>query len=463
MKHIHFIGIGGTGLSAIARVLLEKGYSVSGSDREASDLFKAIASAGAVTFLGHAAQQVLGADLVIRSSAIPDDNPEVLAAQARGIPVIKRAEFLQELTGGKDTIAVAGSHGKTTTTAMLVWVFEQLGQEPSFILGGVMNQLNANAHAGSGSTFIIEADEYDNMFLGLAPKIAVITNIEHDHPDFFPTEGSYLMAFRNFLDCVQAGGTAILCLDDPLTRTLQEYIPSDQVHLIRYGTTSQADYRAVQIKMQEGRPQFTLHHRKENGLVQDLGTLTLNIAGHHNVLNATATIAVVDQLGLPIAEAKHALGNFSGVGRRFEILGAENGITIIDDYGHHPTQLTATLAAARSSYPEHRLWAVWQPHTFSRTMALEEDYIRAFDMADKVLVLKIYSAREENPGYSAIKIAQALPEEKAQYCSDFDTAMEVLLANLRKDDVVIVFSAGDATYVSQTLHKALKQGSASYE
>ena len=459
MKHIHLIGIGGTGLSAIARVLLEKGFSISGSDREASGLFNAITAAGAQTFVGHAAEQVDAADLVIRSSAIPEDNPEVLAAQKKGIPVLKRAEFLKELTSGKDTIAVAGSHGKTTTTAMLVWIFAQLGYDPSFIVGGVVSQLGCNAHAGSGSAFIIEADEYDNMFLGLSPKVAVITNIDHDHPDFFPSEESYLTAFKNFLDRLQPRGIAVLCLDDPLTASLQENVTSDQVHLIRYGTSTEADYQALQIKIHAGQPQFTLHHRQDQEVLQDLGTLTLNLAGHHNVLNATGAMAVVHQLGLPIEEAKHALSEFTGVDRRFEILGTQKGITIIDDYGHHPTQLAATLAAARSSYPEHRVWAVWQPHTFSRTMALEEAYIKALNLADKALVLKIYSAREENPGYSAEKIAQRLPKEKAQYCYDFDTAIGILLANLKKGDVLIVFSAGDATYISQALYQALKQES----
>lgn len=458
MKHIHFIGIGGTGLSAIARVLLEKGYMVSGSDREASDLFKAVKAAGAVTFVGHAAEQIAGADLVIRSSAIPDDNPEVLAARSHGIPVIKRAEFLQELTAGKDTIAVAGSHGKTTTTAMLIWVFEQLGQDPSFIVGGVMNQLDCNAHAGTGSVFIIEADEYDNMFLGLSPKIAVVTNIDYDHPDFFPTEASYLSAYSNFINCIQPGGTAIYCSDDQLTRTLHETSTAKNIHFMRYGTTSEADYQAEQISLHAGHPQFNLICRKGEE-TQHFGTVKLNLTGHHNVLNATATLAVIHQMGLPVDEAKHALSLFSGVGRRFEILGTVQGITIIDDYGHHPTQLAATLMAARASYPGRRLWAVWQPHTYSRTMALEQDYLHALDLADKVLVLSIYSAREEDPGYSAEKIAQGLSKEKAEYCSDFETATAHLSANLQEDDVLILFSAGDATCVSQTLYRALKQES----
>jgi UDP-N-acetylmuramate--alanine ligase len=459
MKHIHFIGIGGTGLSAIARVLLEKGFSISGSDREASSLFNAISAAGAVTFVGHAAEHIEGADLVIRSSAIPNDNPEILAAHKKGIPVIKRADFLQELTAEKETVAIAGSHGKTTTTAMLVWIFDQLGLDPSYIVGGIVNQLGTNAHAGLGSAFIIEADEYDNMFLGLSPKMAVITNIEYDHPDFFPTEESYLSAFVNFLARVQPGGIAFYCLDDLITRSLLTNSALTNLHFLSYGISSDANYRAAQVEIRKGFPKFTLQYRKVKDQIEDLGSLSLKISGHHNILNAIAALAVVHQWGLPINEAMQVLSQFTGVNRRFEVLDTVKGITIIDDYGHHPSQLNTTLKAARARYPGCRLWAVWQPHTYSRTMALEEAYIQSLNLADKVLVLKIYSAREENPGYSAEVIAQALPQEKARYFSSFDSAIQHLLKYLKAEDVLIIFSAGDATYISQAIGKSLKQGS----
>lgn len=459
MKHIHLIGIGGTGLSAIARVLLEKGYTVSGSDRAASSLFNAITSAGATTFLGHNAEQVTGADLVIRSSAIPDDNLEVIAARAKGIPVLKRSEFLEELTGDKDTLAVAGSHGKTTTTAMLIWVLEQLGTEPSFIAGGVVNQLGCNARAGAGPYFAIEADEYDHMFLGLSPKIAIITNIEHDHPDCFPTEEDYRAAFRAFLEKVRPDGLALMCLDDPVTRDLLGEMTQTDLNLLGYGTSIDADYQADDIIVIDGLPQFILGHRNNDGTVQKLGTVTLSIPGHHNVLNATATLAVIHLLGLDLPKAMDALSGFTGAGRRFEILGMADGTTIIDDYGHHPTEIAAALEAARSRYPDSRVWAVWQPHTFSRVQTLEEAFIRALNLADRVVVLKIYAAREANPGYSAERIANALPAGKANYSADFQTATAFLLENLASGDVAIVFSAGDATEVSQAVLIGLQQKS----
>ncbi len=379
MKHVHFIGIGGTGLSAIARVLLERGIAVSGSDREASPLFNAITEAGARTFLGHAAEQVTGADLVIRSSAIPDDNPEVQAALSQGIPVLKRSEFLAELTEGQDVIAVAGTHGKTTTTTMLIWVLTQLGTDPSFIAGGVVNQLGRNAQSGKGQYFVIEADEYDNMFLGLAPKIAVVTNIEHDHPDCFPTEEDYLNAFQSFLGKVRKEGLALICQDDPNARKLGEAM-SSQMTVLGYGTNPDAEYRADQILFVDGWPVFHFYHGET-----DLGEVHLQVPGRHNVLNATAALAVIHQLGLDLSAAIEALSAFTGAGRRFEVLGEPAGVTVIDDYGHHPTEIAATLDAARSHYPGSRIWAVWQPHTYSRTRTLEPEFINALDLADRVI------------------------------------------------------------------------------
>lgn len=449
MKHVHLIGIGGTGLSAIARVLLERGYAVSGSDREASPLFKAITAAGAQTFLGHAAEQVAGADLVIRSSAIPEDNPEVVAAREHGIPVLKRAEFLEELTADKDTLAVAGSHGKTTTTAMLIWVLEALGVDPSFIVGGVVNQLECNARAGAGLYFAIEADEYDSMFLGLAPKIAVITNIEHDHPDCFPTEEAYLSAFRQFLKRVRPDGLALVCHEDPHTRQLTAEMREAPFQILSYGTDLEANYRAQAIEIVHGLPTFKLFFQEPSGTKQFLGHTHLSLPGKHNVLNATAVLGVIHQLGLPMEKAMDALGSFTGAGRRFEVLGQAGGVTLIDDYGHHPTEITATLEAARARYPDSRIWAVWQPHTYSRTRTLESDFIQALNKADRVVVLKIYAAREPDTGYSAKIIADALPNGKAMYCHDFPSVKAYLVKNLTPGDVTIIFSAGDAPEISR--------------
>jgi len=457
MKHIHLIGIGGTGLSAIARVLLEKGYTVSGSDRSALPLFNAITAAGARTFLGHAAEQIAGADLVVRSSAIPDDNPEVIAARSQGIPVLKRSEFLEELTGDKITLAVSGSHGKTTTTAMLVWMLDRLGTEPSFILGGVIRQLGCNARAGAGLYFAIEADEYDYMFLGLSPKIAIITNIEHDHPDCFPTQAEYQQAFKAFLERVRPDGLALICQDDPQARVLMNEMKEIPAQVLGYGTSTQAVYRAENIQIIKGYPQFELFYKPNPSRIKKLGDVQLSVPGRHNVLNATAALAAIHALGLSEQEGINAVKSFTGADRRFEVIGEVGGVTVIDDYGHHPTQLASTLEAARELYPKQRLWAVWEPHTYSRTQAMEDEFTQALDLADKVIVLKIYAARENNPVYTAKRIANALTEKKASYIPDFDSAADFLLENLSPGDVVITFSAGKATQVSQDVLAGLQQ------
>lgn len=451
MKHVHFIGIGGTGLSAIARVLIERGYTVSGSDRMESPLFNAITESGARTYLSHEASHIAGADLVIRSSAVRDDNPEVIAARAAGIPVLKRSEFLAELTQGKDTLAVAGSHGKTTTTAMLIWILDRLGTNPSYIAGGVVSQLGANAHAGSGPYFVIEADEYDNMFLGLAPKIAVVTNVEHDHPDCFPTREDYRAAFKAFLRRVRPDGLALVCLDDPGAQSLAEELNAEE-SILGYGFSSPADYRAKDIRIENGLPVFAFCKRDQN-----LGITRLSVPGRHNVVNATAALAVVHQLGLNLEAAIQALGAFTGAGRRFEVLGQADGVTVIDDYGHHPTELAATLQAARSRYPESRIWAVWQPHTFTRTRTLEADFICALATSDRAVILKIYAARETDPGYTAERIANALSKERAIYAETFEEAIEYLLKQLKPGDVMIVFSAGDAIEVSRAVLAGLQE------
>jgi len=457
MRHIHLIGIGGTGLSAIARVLIERGFHVSGSDLVASPLFKAITTAGAKTFLGHRAEQITGADIVIRSSAIPESNPEVQAAREQGIPVLKRADFLSELTQGKDTLAVAGTHGKTTTTSMLIWMLEKLDINPSFISGAVIKQLGCNARAGSGPYFVIEADEYDSMFLGLSPKIAVITNVEHDHPDCFPTETTYFNAFKAFLQRIRDDGLALICKDDPHARELMENMADSGMQLLSYGTGSDSTYQIGKIELSDGTPCFTLNFTDKNGSQETLGQVQLNIPGYHNILNATAALAVIHQLDLPMDSAVQALGNFMGTNRRFEILGTAQGITMIDDYGHHPTEISATLDAAHSRFPKERIWAIWQPHTYSRTQTLEEGYIRALSAADKVVVLKIYAAREADTGYSAETIAHALPEDKAHYIPDFPTATRFLLENLQAGDVAIIFSAGDAVAISKQVFDSLRK------
>ncbi len=460
MAHVHLIGIGGSGLSAIARVLLESGTTVSGSDRQPSPLSRSLEEAGVRVSYGHRPENVAGADLVVRSSAIPDDNVEVLAAQSAGVPVLKRSGFLGRLMEGRLGLAVAGSHGKTTTTAMIAWALSALGQDPSYIIGGVAKNLGANAHAGRGRVFVIEADEYDRMFLGLQPEIAVVTSVEHDHPDLFPSPEAYFQAFLDFAGLVRPSGALLVCGDDPGAARLGREAAGKGLRALEYGIEPRGyAYQAVEVAPAEtGGYSFTVEIRAQPGLnaVSPLSCV-LQVPGIHNVRNALAALAAVHQVGLPLEEAAHALADFQGTGRRFDILGEAAGITVIDDYAHHPAKIRATLAAARVRYPGREIWAVWQPHTYSRTRALWEAYTTAFEDADHVLVTEVYAAREPASGdLPARQIAAALRHPDAGFAASFDQAESALLSRLRPGDVVLVLSAGDADQISRRVFAALQ-------
>lgn len=445
-QHIHFIGIGGTGLSAIARVLLGSGFSVSGSDQHYSSLAQAVDEAGAQVFVGHRAENVRGADQVIRSSAIPDSNVEVQAAMNAGIPVLKRADFLGKLMQGRQGVAVAGSHGKTSTTAMLAWVLTALNQDPTFIVGGIVNNLNTNANAGSGSVFLIEADEYDHMFLGLRPQIAVVTNVEHDHPDIFPTLEVFQKAFHDFVRTLPSDGLLLVCGDDPGAADLLPSALDDGYRALSYGLSADSyDYIARDVKINShGGYSFDMISGSEC-----LCSCSLQVPGKFNVSNALATLAVVDQLNMPVDHAAQALAAFTGVGRRFQILGKANGVTIIDDYGHHPTEIRATLAAARARYPKSTIWSVWQPHTYSRTQMFFDDFAVSFADADHVIVTAIFRSREPaDPNFSASRVVDAMQHADAHYVADLSDAAAFLIDRVTYGDVAIVFSAGDANQVS---------------
>jgi len=433
MKRIHLIGIGGTGLSAIALFLKERGYTVSGSDRVMSPLARQLAAQGVTVYAGHDAKNVTQADIVIRSSAIPDTNPEVEAAWAAGIPVFKRSEFLGQLMEGSDGIAIAGTHGKTTTTAMTAWVLTRLGLDPSYIIGGVSKNLGNNAHAGTGSIFVIEADEYDNMFLGLTPHMAVVLSMEHDHPDCFPTRESYNEAFARFVQRLEYGGTLIACTDDKGALWLAKNHCRDNIRMLLYGTGSQANYRAESIT-----------------------DVSLQVPGTHNVLNALATIAIVHALGLPLDQVAVALSEFSGTGRRFEVLGEAKGVIVVDDYAHHPTEIRATLTAARARYPGRRIWAVWQPHTFSRTVSLLDEFTAALLLADQVVITEVYAAREKGQGFSAAAIVEGMVHPSAYFAPTLLDAIQYLLHQVQKNDVLLVLSAGDADQISAGVFAELK-------
>lgn len=453
MTHVHFIGIGGTGLSAIARLLLEMGFTVSGSDRVLSPFAEGLKRDGAAVYTGHNAQNVTGADWVVRSSAVSDENPEVREARARGIPVYKRADFLGRLMEDKIGIAVAGTHGKTTTTAMIAWMLFALGRDPSFIIGSTLANLKTNARAGRGKTFVIEADEYDRMFLGLKPFYAVVTNVEHDHPDCYPTFEDMYSAFEAFANLVPPDGAFIACIDDPAAAALLNGARKAGRNVLAYGMQGESTLNA---------PQWTLARSLKpnarggfdfeavSNLFPETETIpvSLQVPGKHNVQNSLAALAVAALLGLPPKKAAEALGEFRGAGRRFEVLGEAKGITIVNDYGHHPTEIRATLAAARARYPERRIWAVWQPHTYSRTQTLFDQFVKAFDEADEVLVTEVYASREPKQDFTSAMVVSSMRHPSARFIAELNHTTKYLLDHLRAGDVLIVFSAGDADQVS---------------
>lgn len=450
---IHFIGIGGTGISAIARLLLEMGYPVTGSDRILPPLAISLQDAGAHVFGNHDPRNVQGAGLVIRSSAIPDDNPEVQAALAAGIPVLKRADFLGQLMEGRTGIAIAGTHGKTTTTAMISWMLTALGQDPSYIIGSTAKNLGANAHAGRGNEFVIEADEYDRMFLGLRPMIAVVTNIEHDHPDCFPKAEDYYDAFLAFADLLPPTGVLLACGDDPGASRLIHEARFYRRRRLAYGLKdSQATYTAhTLIPNQCGGfdAQLVIHHQ--------VIPLSLQVPGRHNVVNALASVAVADQLELNATRAAEVLREFRGTDRRFDVRAEPGGVTVIDDYAHNPTKIRATLSAARARYPGRKIWAVWQPHTYSRTRMFLKDFAGAFSDADHIIVTEVYPARETFPEdhFSAKQVIAEMQYPDVHFAPDLSDATSFLLKYLRSGDVLVVLSAGDADQISTQVIQGL--------
>lgn len=463
MTHVHLIGIGGTGLSAIARLLLESGYTVSGSDRQLSPLALALREAGATIYEGHHPQNIRGADWVLRSSAIPDSNPEVQAALAQNVPLFKRADFLGQLMQHKTGIAIAGTHGKTTTTALTAFMLHSLGRKPSFIVGGTLQNLGVNARAGKGPEFVIEADEYDRMFLGLRPQYSVITNVEHDHPDCYPTPADFEAAFVAFAQLTPATGALIVCAEDQGALKVMQQARRLGKRVIPYRIATDGRTEAG-----EGAIARSLRPNKLGGFsfdvllrisgrVQYLSGVELNIPGLHNVRNSLAALVVAGLLNLPIKEAALSLTAFQGTGRRFEVLGEAKDILVIDDYAHHPTEIRATLAAARARYPSRRLWVVWQPHTYSRLQTLFDEFALAFGEANQVIVSEVYAAREKDETFSARSIAQAIHNVPAEFIPTLDAIRENLLQRLAPGDVLLVLSAGDANRVSREVLQALQE------
>ncbi len=449
------MGVGGMGLSAIARVLLGRGYAISGSDARRTALTDELAAMGMTIFVGHEPQHVQGADLVIVSSAVPADNVELVAAREAGIAVVKRARILGEMMQDRIGIAVAGTHGKTTTTALIAFVLTELGLEPTYIVGGILQNLGSNAHEGSGRHFVIEADEYDRTFLGLRPRLAVVTAIDMDHPDCFRDIEDMTEAYEQFLHLLPRGGTVVGCLDHPRVQEVMRRAVQDRgLQVITYGLAAGAEWTATGIVTNSwGGSDFQVLRRSET-----VGQCRLHLPGRHNVSNALAVLAVADVLGLERAAVLETTSRFRGVRRRFELKGEEAGITVVDDYAHHPTEIRATLAAARQRYGPRPLWVFFQPHTYSRTKALLGEFAESFADADHVIISEIYGAREHDDlGMHAQDLVRIMVHPDVHVVDTLGQASEQLAAALQRGDVLLTLGAGDGYLVGEAVLAALSR------
>ncbi|MBX3086314.1 MAG: UDP-N-acetylmuramate--L-alanine ligase [Anaerolineae bacterium] len=457
---IHIIGIGGAGMSAIARVLLDSGVIVSGSDQRRNPITDKLAADGATIFEGHAPTNVpANADYVLISSAVKPDNVELLAAQAANLPILKRRDAFPRLLPDKTMIAVAGTHGKTTTTALIAHLLREAGDDPSYIVGGVMLNTGDNARAGRGAAFVVEADEYDYMFLGLNPHIAIITNIEHDHPDMFPTLDVMIDAFRQFIKRLPDDGLLIVCADDANALALAKEHQEAGKPVITYSTLyPSADWLgSIDSSDDTTRTHFGVRYHHADTRLYD--QIALSMAGEHNVRNALAALAAVYAYGLPIERFSPAFNTFKGTGRRFELMGTTRaGIEIYSDYGHHPSAIKAVLAAARTRFPDRKLWAVWQPHTFSRSRLLFDEFAHAFGDADHALVTDVFASREvyQEGDPTGDDLASAIWDaghKDARYAGSLAETADLLRAEAQPREVVIIFSAGDAPEIGRQLLK----------
>lgn len=455
VKHVHFIGIGGIGMSGIAEVLCNLGFKVSGSDMKKSRVTDRLELFGATVFEGHKAENVGEAQVVVRSTAVRDDNPEVVEARNRSIPVIPRAEMLAELMTLKPySVAVSGSHGKTSTTSMVATVLAHAGLDPTTIVGGVVDTLGSNARLGASDWFVTEADESDRSFLMLYPTVAVVTNIDREHMDSYADMLDVLGCFRDFVNKVPFYGAAVLCLDDP---NVQAVIPNIKRRRVTYGMTAQADVSAHEIVFNET---FGSSFKVSRGM-EVLGEITLPVPGKHNVYNALAAIAVGLEIDIPFEKIAEAFKQFKNANRRFQFKGEAKGITVVDDYGHHPTEIVATLDAAKNGSGGKRTVVIFQPHRYTRTQDLMEDFARAFNNADVLYVLDIYAASEDPiEGISAESLTERIRlygHKNANYIGDVETAVERVLPELNEGDLLITLGAGSVTKLSEQVLEALKQ------
>jgi UDP-N-acetylmuramate--alanine ligase len=462
IRHIHFVGIGGAGMSGIAEVLLNLGYAVSGSDLSDSVALKRLQSLGIQTHVGHDANNIAGADAVVTSTAVHADNPEVVAAHAKLIPVVPRAVMLAELMRLKTGVAIAGTHGKTTTTSLVASVLAEAGMDPTFVIGGKLNSAGANAKLGSGDYIVVEADESDASFLNLLPVMAVVTNIDADHMDTYGHDFNKLKAaFIEFLHRMPFYGAAILCTDDAAVRSI---LPEVSRPITSYGFNEEAQVRAVNVRADNGRMCFTVQRR--NGITLPDLDITLNLAGEHNVLNALAAIAIAVELNVPDEALQKALAEFKGVGRRFQRHGevaAKNGgeFTLIEDYGHHPVEVAATLAAARGAFPGRRLVLAFQPHRYTRTRDCFEDFVEVMGRADVLWLSEIYAAGETPiaaaDGRALSRAMRVAGHEALVFVDDIQKMAQVIADNTQAGDVVMCMGAGSIGQVPAKVLELVQQ------
>jgi UDP-N-acetylmuramate--alanine ligase len=452
-SRVHLVGIGGAGMSALAHILLERGHRVSGSDLRGGRICAALAAMGADVHIGHDAEHVGGADLVAVSTAVPPDNPEVVRAGELNLPVLRRAELLAVLMAGRRGLVITGTHGKTTTTSMAVVCLQAAGLDPSFAIGGVMHEAGTSAHEGTGDVFVAEGDESDRSFLLLEPHCAVVTNVEHDHHDQFEDFGAVREAFERFLERRVARGSAILCRDDPGAARLAAAAAPP---VITYGEHPESDVRIVDLHLDATGTRFRL--RAEGA---DLGIFMLQLHGRHNVLNATGALVAARWAGAPPDAARQALAGFPGAQRRFQRLGSAAGVTVVDDYAHHPSELRAVLAAARQAHPDGRIIAAFQPHLYSRTAALTGEFGDALSSADVVLVTDVYGAREAPvPGVTGALVVEATRSRgtEVRFVPAAGDLPAVLAELTRPGDLVLTLGAGDITEAGPVLLGLLEGG-----
>jgi UDP-N-acetylmuramate--alanine ligase len=449
-QRVHFIGIGGIGMSGIAEILLTLGYSVSGSDLRRSSITDRLVSLGATVFEGHAAANAVGSGVVVTSSAVNEQNPEVVEARERKIPVIQRAEMLAELMRLKYGIAVAGMHGKTTTTSMIATVLAAGNLDPTVVVGGRVDALGSNARLGKSQYLVAEADESDRSFLKLSPILSVVTNLDREHMDCYRDMEDVEAAFLEFMERVPFYGACTACIDNP---QLAGILPRVQRRLFTYGMSSHADYVVRMLPPAEGvRSRFEV---AAGGLV--LGPFSLNVPGRHNVLNATAAVAIATQLEVSCEDIAQGLRGFRGVDRRFQLKGCARGVNVVDDYGHHPTEIRATLSAAKESGYAH-VHVIFQPHRFTRTRDLMSEFATAFDEADTVQVLDIYAASEDPiAGVDAPTLVRAIGRKEVQYASSFEEAVHRAVTQAANGDVVLTLGAGSVSHAAALVLEELEK------